>query len=161
MVVEILCTINAINVKHVKEIAKMGNELGVPVNFNLFKPFAKKHDYLIVNPDDFFEAVENLLKMRVHEGYKIGISDASLSAYMMGLPEKNECTATMSGIVINTDGKMLTCRTCLKLDIIPKMICLILIRISWKNGSMVKCLQNLGSMGRKHAKQEHSSIPRM
>lgn len=109
MEVEILCTINAINVKHVKEIAKMGNELGVPVNFNLFKPFAKKHDYLIVNPDDFFEAVENLLKMRVHEGYKIGISDASLSAYMMGLPEKNECTATMSGIVINTDGKMLTC----------------------------------------------------
>lgn len=109
MEVEILCTINAINVKHVKEIAEMGNELGVPVNFNLFKPFSKKHEYLIVNPDEFFGAVEDLLKMRVHEGYRIGISDASLSAYMMGLPEKNECTATMAGIVINTDGKMLTC----------------------------------------------------
>lgn len=109
MEVELLCTINAINVKYVKEIAKMGNELGVPVNFNLFKPFSKKHEYLIVDPDEFFGAVEDLLKMRVHEKYRIGISDASIAAYMMGLPEKNECTATMAGIVINTDGKMLTC----------------------------------------------------
>ena len=47
--------------------------------------------------------------MRVHEGYRIGISDASLASYMLGLPEKNECTATLAGLVINTDGKMLTC----------------------------------------------------
>ena len=107
--IEILCTINAINVKHVKEIAEMGNKIGVPVNFNLFKPFSKRQENLIVDPYEFFCAVEDLLKMRIHDGYRIGISDASLSAYMMGLPEKNECTATMAGIVINTDGKMLTC----------------------------------------------------
>lgn len=107
--VEILCTINAINVSHVKEIADYGKSIDVPVNFNLFKPFSERHQYLTVNPADFFKAVENLLRLRVKENYRIGISDASIAAYMLGLPEKNECTATMAGLVINTNGKMLTC----------------------------------------------------
>lgn len=47
--------------------------------------------------------------MRTEKHYRIGVSDASISAYVLGLPPKNECTATMSGIVINTDGKLITC----------------------------------------------------
>ena len=109
LVVETLCTINAINVQYVRKIAEQSKEINVPVNFNLFKPFSNKHDYLIVKPEKFFTAVEDLLRMRVKEGYKLGVSDTSLVAYMLGLPERNECTATLSGLVINTDGKMLTC----------------------------------------------------
>lgn len=109
MNVEILCTINAINVDHVKEIADYGRKIGIPVNFNLFKPFSERHQYLTVDPNKFFKAVEDLLRLRVKEHYRIGISDASLAAYMLGLSEKNECTATMAGLVINTNGKMLTC----------------------------------------------------
>ena len=106
MNIEIL---NAINVDHVKEIAEFGKSIGIPVNFNLFKPFSERHEYLTVDPNKFFKAVEDLLRLRVKEHYRIGISDASLAAYMLGLPEKNECTATMAGLVINTNGKMLTC----------------------------------------------------
>jgi len=109
MNIEILCTINAINVDHVKEIAEFGKTIDIPVNFNLFKPFSERHEYLTVDPNKFFKAVEDLLRLRVKEHYRIGISDASLAAYMLGLPEKNECTATMAGLVINTNGKMLTC----------------------------------------------------
>ena len=96
MNVEILCTINAINVDYVKEIAELGEKIEIPVNFNLFKPFSQKHEYLIVNPDKFFKALEELLRLRVKEHYRIGISNASLAAYMLGMPEKNECTATMA-----------------------------------------------------------------
>jgi len=109
IIVETLCTINAINVDHVRSIAEQAKTIEVPVNFNLFKPFADKHDYLIVPPKKFFNSVEELLNMRVKEGYKLGVSDTSLVAYMLGLPERNECTATLAGLVINTDGKMLTC----------------------------------------------------
>ncbi len=109
MNVEVLCTINAINVNHVKEIAEYWKTIGITVNFNLFKPFSERHEYLTVDPNKFFKAVEDLLRLRVKEHYRIGISDASLASYMLGLPEKNECTATMAGLVINTNGKMLTC----------------------------------------------------
>lgn len=109
IIVETLCTINAINVHHVREIAEQAREIDVPVNFNLFKPFSPHHEYLIVPPEEFFVAVEELLKMRIREGYKLGVSDTSLVAYMLGLPDRNECTATLSGLIINTDGKMLTC----------------------------------------------------
>lgn len=107
--IELLCTINAINVGHVCDIAEFGKDIGLTVNFNLFKPFSKKHEYLTVNPEDFFGAVEKLLFLRVKKGYHIGISNASLASYMLGLPEKNECTATLAGLVINTNGRMLTC----------------------------------------------------
>ena len=107
--VEILCTLNSINVDHIDEIVELANELEVPVNFNLFKPFEECQKFLTVPPEKFFDAVEKLLKMRTEEHYRIGVSDASISAYELGLPPKNECTATMSGIVINTDGKLITC----------------------------------------------------
>jgi len=107
--VELLCTLNSINVDHVDEIVDLAKELGVPVNFNLFKPFGECQKFLTVPPEKFFKAVEKLLKMRTEEHYRIGVSDASISAYVLGLPPKNECTATMSGIVINTDCKLITC----------------------------------------------------
>lgn len=107
--VELLCTLNSINVDHVDEIVELAKELGVPVNFNLFKPFGECQKFLTVPPEKFFKAVEKLLKMRTEKHYCIGVSDASISAYVLGLPPKNECTATMSGIVINTDGKLITC----------------------------------------------------
>lgn len=107
--VEMLCTLNSINIDHTKEIVEMANNLNVPVNFNLFKPFGENQKFLIVPPQKFFENVEMLLKFRMEKEYRIGISDASIAAYILGLPEKNECTATMSGIVINTDGKLITC----------------------------------------------------
>lgn len=109
IIVETLCTINAINVENVREIAEQSRKIEVPVNFNLFKPFSDKHDYLTVPPEKFFRAVEELLRMRIKEGYKLGVSDTSLVAYMLGLPDRNECTATLSGLIINTNGKMLTC----------------------------------------------------
>lgn len=107
--VELLCTLNSINVDHVDEIVDLAKELGVPVNFNLFKPFGECQKFLTVPPEKFFKAVEKLLKMRTEKHYRIGVSDASISAYVLGLPPKNECTATMSGIVINIDGKLITC----------------------------------------------------
>lgn len=107
--VELLCTLNSINVDHTEEIVELANEMDVPVNFNLFKPFNEKQKYLIVSPKKFFKTVEKLIKLRTEKKYRIGVSDASLSSYILGLPPKNECTATMSGIVINTDGKLVTC----------------------------------------------------
>jgi len=39
-------TLNSINVDHVDEIVDLAKELGVPVNFNLFKPFGECKNFL-------------------------------------------------------------------------------------------------------------------
>lgn len=150
MNIEILCTINAINVNHVKEIADFGKSIGVPVNFNLFKPFSEKHEYLTVDPIKFFKAVEDLLRLRIKENYRIGVSDASLAAYMLGLPEKNECTATMAGLVINTNGRMLTCPYLLeagyyKESELPKFTANFV--EEWKNGEYFETFRKNGQKG--------------
>ena len=150
MNVEILCTINSINVDHVREISELGKDIDIPVNFNLFKPFSEKHKFLTVEPEKFFKAVEELLRLRVKEHYKIGISDASLAAYMLGLPEKNECTATMAGVVINTNGKMLTCPYLLeagyyKEEELPDFTSNFV--EDWKNGKIFKEFRNNGQSG--------------
>lgn len=107
--VEILTTINSYNAEYIDEIIDYTKSTGIPANFNLFKPFQDKHNELILDPNVFFKIIEKILFKRVKEGYKLGVSDASLVAYMLGLPERNECTATLAGLVITVDGKMLTC----------------------------------------------------
>ncbi|MDD4376316.1 MAG: radical SAM protein [Clostridia bacterium] len=107
--VEVLTTLNAYNAKYVDEIVDYTRETGIPANFNLFKPFGNRHKDLILEPNEFFSIMKKLLFKRTKEGYKLGVSDAGLVAYMLGLPERNECTATLAGLVITVDGKMLTC----------------------------------------------------
>lgn len=108
--VEFLYTLNAVNISIFEEVVEFSRNLDIPINFNLFKPFNKKnHKDLQITPKQYFETIERLLYLRVREGYKIGVSNASIVAYALGLPDKNECTASLSGVVINTKGYMLTC----------------------------------------------------
>lgn len=108
--VEFLFTLNAINISVYEEAVEYSKEIDIPINFNLFKPFSKNgHKDLVIEPNKFFAVVENLLSLRVKKGYKIGVSNAAIAAYALGLPDKNECTATLSGLVINKHEKMLAC----------------------------------------------------
>jgi len=50
-----------------------------------------------------------LLSLRRDKGYKIGLSNAAIIAELLSLAPRNECRATRSGMVINVDGRMLTC----------------------------------------------------
>lgn len=107
---EFLYTLNSANIHCYREAVEFSKSVGIPINFNLFKPFSKSsHNKLVISPEVFFHAVEDLLRMRVKEGYKIGLSNAAIVSYALGLPDKNECTASLSGMVINTDGQMLIC----------------------------------------------------
>ena len=83
-------------------------------------------------------------------GYQVGISDASIAAEALGLPEKNECTATMPGMVITTDGKMITCNYLLEAgyytakdlpDFDENFI------YEWKNGKMFSKFWENGQKG--------------
>lgn len=107
--VEFLCTLNGLNTPYLKEIVKMSEELDVPISFNLFKPFAENHEYLTLAPEMYFKAVEELLDMRINQNKRVGVSNAGLAAYLAGMPDKNECTATLSGLVINYKKEMITC----------------------------------------------------
>ena len=148
--VEILCTINALNVDYVEEIANLSIQLGVPVNFNLFKPFNARQEYLTVDPKKFFDAVERLLYIRRSKKLRIGVSDASIASYMLGLPPKNECTATMAGLVITTSGKMLTCPYLLEAGYytendLPEFNSNFI--EEWKKGKVFSEFRNNGQMG--------------
>ncbi len=107
--VEITCTLNAININKYREVIEYCEGWDIPCNFNLFKPFKKEQESLIPESDVFFRVVVDLLEMRHDKGRKIGISNAAIVAEILGLPPRNECRATLSGLVIDMNGKMVPC----------------------------------------------------
>lgn len=106
--VDILCTLNALNADRYKDVIDYCKTLGVPCNFNLFKPFKPAHEQLILKPDRFFEICLDLFERR-KKGEPIGLSNAAIVSVLSGLPDQKECTATLSGLVIDTNSRMITC----------------------------------------------------
>lgn len=113
--VETLCTLNAFNLPEYRNIVEYCSQLDIPCNFNLFKPFKSSHKSLIVDPKRFFSVIEDLFIMR-QKGFKIGLSNAAITADLMGLPPRNECNATQAGLAISVDGKMVTCPSLLSAE---------------------------------------------
>ena len=107
--VEALCTLNSYNALKYKEVLDYCKDLDIPCNFNLFKPFSPKHSGLVLNPNQFFEIVLDLFRLRRDEGYKIGLSNSAIVAELLGMPSRDECRATRSGLVIDVNGRMITC----------------------------------------------------
>lgn len=106
---EILYTLNAINSDNYREVLEYAASLDIPCNFNLFKPFKPEHISLIIDPKKFFKIVIELFSLRQKGKYKIGLANAAIVAYLMGLPPRNECRASLAGIVVNHKKKILTC----------------------------------------------------
>lgn len=107
--VEVLCTLNAENVGHFREVADYCRKIGIVCDFNLFKQFWPEQKNLMLKPEKFFSTVVELIRMRQDEGYKIGISNAAIVGDILGMPPRNECRATRSGFSINVNGRMVTC----------------------------------------------------
>ncbi|HSA08431.1 MAG TPA: PqqD family peptide modification chaperone [Candidatus Moranbacteria bacterium] len=107
--VEVTCTLNSVNLPIYKDVIEYCEKLEIPCNFNLFKPFRPEHKELIPNPNIFFETVADLLRLRRDKGYRIGLSNAAIVTELLGLPPRNECRATRSGMVIDVTGRMVTC----------------------------------------------------
>lgn len=107
--VETMCTLNSYNASKYREILEYCRELDIPCNFNLFKPFTLKHSDLVLDPSQFFKIILDLFKLRRDSDYKIGLSNSAIVAHLLDLPPRNECRATMSGLVIDVEGRMVTC----------------------------------------------------
>ena len=107
--VEVTCTLNSVNLPIYRDVIEYCEKLDIPCNFNLFKPFRPEHKELIPDPNTFFEVVVDLLRLRRDKGYRIGLSNAAIVAELLGLPPRNECRATRSGMVIDVNGRMITC----------------------------------------------------
>ena len=105
---DVLCTLNSANLLQLQKVVTFCRELGVTVNFNLFKPFKPEQQDLVLNPEAFFQASVQLHEMR-QRGEAVGMSNAAIASELMGLPAKNECTANISGLVIDSFGRMVTC----------------------------------------------------
>jgi MoaA/NifB/PqqE/SkfB family radical SAM enzyme len=107
--VEVTCTLNSVNLPIYWDVIEYCEQLGIPCNFNLLKPFRPGHEELIPDPNTFFETVADLLRLRRDKGYRIGLSNAAIVTELLGLPPRNECRATRSGMVIDVTGHMITC----------------------------------------------------
>ncbi len=107
--VEVTFTLNSVNIPIYRDVIEYCESLNIPCNFNLFKPFRPEHEELIPDPNTFFEIVADLFRLRRDKGYKIGLSNAAIVAELLGLPPRNECRATRSGMVIDVNGRMVTC----------------------------------------------------
>lgn len=106
--VDIIFTLNAINIDCYKSALDYCESLGIACNFNLFKPFKPQHSALTIEPDRYFAIVLELFEMR-RLGRQVGVSNAAIVGELLDLPSRNECTATLSGLVVDRQGRMITC----------------------------------------------------
>jgi len=102
-------TINAINIKHWKEITDYCEKLGISCNFNLFKPFKLTQQELIIKPNKYFKFIEEIFKYRTTHNSHIGLTNAAIVANMTKGDPRKECKATLSGLTIDVNGKMIPC----------------------------------------------------
>lgn len=107
--VEAMFTITSYNIEKYRPVLDYCNDLGIVCNFNLFKPFKESHKTLVPDPLHFFEVVKELFAMRQSRKYKIGLSNAAIVSYLLGIQARDECRAGQSGLVIDVQGHMLTC----------------------------------------------------
>jgi MoaA/NifB/PqqE/SkfB family radical SAM enzyme len=106
--VDVLFTLNALNMDHYEQMIDYCDTHRLSCNFNLFKPFKPEHQHLVVPPDRFFKICRDLHKRR-RDGQGIGFSNAAIAALLMGQEPRQECTATLAGLVIDPCGRMLSC----------------------------------------------------
>jgi len=107
--VEISSTINAENINHYQKLIEYSKKMGVPCNFNLFKPCKKTQTSLIIEPYRYFKFVEDLFRQRKLYNIDVGLTNAAIVAEIAGSKPRNECRATLSGLTINVEGKMVPC----------------------------------------------------
>lgn len=107
--VEFIFTLMSTNIELYQAVLDYGKEIGVPCNFNLFKPFRTEHWSLTPKPEDFFKTVVDLFNRRVNDGEEIGLSNSAIVSRLLGIKPRNECRASQSGVVIDAQGRMLPC----------------------------------------------------
>ncbi|MBL7053667.1 radical SAM protein [Patescibacteria group bacterium] len=107
--VEISTTISKNNINNYQEIIDYSKSLDIPCNFNLFKPFHCSQKNLILDPDKYFNFVQDIFSQRLKNKAKIGLTNAAIVSCLMCEKDRNECRATLSGLTINVDGKMVPC----------------------------------------------------
>lgn len=107
--VEFIFTLMSTNIKFYQAVLDYSKEIGVPCNFNLFKPFRAEHWSLTPKPEDFFRIVVDLFNRRISNGEEIGLSNSAIVSRLLGIKPRNECRASQSGVVIDTQGRMLPC----------------------------------------------------
>lgn len=106
--VDTIFTVNSLNLAHYMDVVDYCEAKGISSNFNLFKPFKPGHEDLVISPESYFGLIIDLFKLR-KEGKQIGLSNSAIVGELLGLPSRNECTATLSGLVIDSSGRMITC----------------------------------------------------
>ncbi len=106
--IEISTTLNAENVKFYKKMVEYSQDLDVPCNFNLFKPFKDSHSTLIIKPKDYFDVAINLARGK---NRKAVLTNAAITGELVQHKQRDECRATLLGLSIDVDGKMVPCST--------------------------------------------------
>lgn len=107
--VEISSTINSWNINHYQELINYSKSLGIPLNFNLFKPFKESHKDLTLDPCQYFKFIEDIFKQRELYKTNIGLTNAAIVAKLTGKGKQKTCRATLSGLSINVEGRMVPC----------------------------------------------------
>lgn len=109
--VEISTTINAQNIDHYREMVKYSQELDIPCNFNLFKPFKRSHPFLVIDPDRYFRLAEEIFQNWDSVKSKASLTSAPLVAKLVYNKKRDECRATITGLTVDVDVKMIPCST--------------------------------------------------
>lgn len=103
---EISNTLTARNVDLVKEILDYAEDLGIKCNLNLFKPFKDTHEGLVLPPEKYFEVGIDISK---DKDSKSGLTNAAIMAKLLQGKKRDECRATLLGLSVDVNGKMIPC----------------------------------------------------
>ncbi len=115
--IEISTTLNRENIKDYKKMAKYCQDLDIPCNFNLFKPFKPSHGALVIKPKEYFDVAINLASGK---NRKVAVTNAAISGELIQHKQRDECRATLLGLGIDVEGKMVPCSTLRETDYYQK-----------------------------------------
>lgn len=107
--VEISSTINNWNIDYYQDLINHSKLLNIPLNFNLFKPFKDDQKSLILSPGRYFKFIEDIFRQKKRYKLGVGLTNAAIVAELTGYKKRKTCRATLSGLSIDVEGRMIPC----------------------------------------------------
>lgn len=106
--IEISCTVHNQNIKYYQNLVKFAKSKDIPCNFNLFKPFKKSHNKMILKAADYFKFIINIDKASKKRKTQLGLTNAAIIGYL-NKKDRKVCRASLSGLTIDLDKSMIPC----------------------------------------------------
>jgi len=105
----ISCTLNTHNLTYIIEIMDYCEAKDLPLNLNLFMPYKKEQQDLVVPAREYFDWFCTTLETNGQKNNRFGFPSVAIPAKIYGEPPRKECIAGLSSASIDVEDYFIPC----------------------------------------------------